>query len=105
MNQSVTGNGFLKRKFRFLDSFVFMLYCCYTVCFYSTSESCTLLNVLPGTAVLLKDIFSQLEQSNTKTRSEKEANARSALEELDIKKLTLSQAGRILNSRVDWPKV
>merc|ERR1719494_336477 len=92
-----------------MKKYLFVLFGDYTrrpeAYFRLMSESCTLLNVLPGTAVLLKDIFLQLEQSNTKTRSEKEANARSALEELDIKKLTLSQAGRILNSRVDWPKV
>jgi len=66
-------------------------------------ESCTLLNLLAGSAVLLKEVFEQAEKRYKKTLP-KENHVKAALQDIGVKHLSYAQVHRILISRIDWPK-
>ncbi|XP_012558098.2 RAD50-interacting protein 1 isoform X1 [Hydra vulgaris] len=66
-------------------------------------DSCVLLNILPGTAILLKQNFKQADE--LKTGEEKESLVRTSLTDIGICNLSFSCAHQLLNSRIDWPRV
>jgi len=64
-------------------------------------DSCTLLNLSTGTAYLLKEL---LQQQQHKNKEEVEQDVMSSLKEMGVSFLTSYQAGRLINSRIDyWP--
>lgn len=75
---------------------------------FSLKESCILLNFLPGTAMLIKEDLQQFNvilPTSTKKKTKKEEEIVTMLAEHGVKYLTIEQATRIINSRLDWPKV
>ncbi|XP_057317633.1 RAD50-interacting protein 1-like [Hydractinia symbiolongicarpus] len=72
--------------------------------FKMLNDSCTLLNLLPGSAVLLKAVLEQAEKTS-ETSEENESAVKTSLQDMGIKHLTSLQASRLVTARVDWPKI
>ena len=70
---------------------------------FRLKDCCNLLNILPGTAILLKQNFKQADR--LKTVEEKESSVQSSLADIGVCNLTFSHAQQLLNARVDWPRV
>eukprot|EP00112_Aurelia_sp_Birch-Aquarium-sp1_P009117 Seg2024.4 transcript_id=Seg2024.4/GoldUCD/mRNA.D3Y31 product="RAD50-interacting protein 1" protein_id=Seg2024.4/GoldUCD/D3Y31 len=70
--------------------------------FKLSKESCNLLNLLPGSAVLLRDV---LVASDEKTKKQSYFDGVNALFDVDVKNISPSNSLSILNSRIDWPKI
>ena len=60
-------------------------------------ESCILLNLLPGSAVLLREVLMN--------SSKDETDAINSLCEIGVANILPESALQILNSRIDWPKI
>ena len=71
--------------------------------YFRLRESFTVLNLLPGSAILLKEVFEQAEATCNSLES-KEDFVKNNLKEVGVKHLTYTQVHRLLISRIDWPK-
>ena len=71
--------------------------------YFRFRESFTVLNLLPGSAILLKEVFEQAEATCNSLES-KEDFVKNNLKEVGVKHLTYTQVHRLLISRIDWPK-
>ena len=80
-----------------ISSAVTCSYCCFRFCL-RLKEACILLNLMPGSAVLLKET---LEEYTPKTKNETSCTA---LEELGVYRLSVSEVLNVLNSRINWNK-
>lgn len=65
-------------------------------------DSCILLNLLPGSAVLLRDVL--MASSKRGNDDENGLVLVQSLQEIGVKNISPEMALRILSSRVDWPK-
>ena len=65
-------------------------------------EACILLNLLPGSAVLLRDL---LKSSESDVNEEGISPASAALQDTGVYRLTSEQALKVLNLRVHLPSV
>lgn len=70
--------------------------------FYRVKEACILLNLLPGSVVLLRDL---LKTSESVSEGECISPACAALQDAGVYRLTLEDALKVLNLRVHLPSV
>ena len=70
---------------------------------HRVKEACILLNLLPGSAVLLRDLL----KSSASTNSEGEgvSSSRAALQDAGVYRLTPDDALKVLNLRVHLPNI
>jgi len=71
--------------------------------FKLTKESCILLNLLPGSAALLREVLVMSTEKGEKDQTALEATK--SLLEIGVNSISPETALRILNSRVDWPRI
>ena len=73
----------------------------------SVREACSLLTLLPGSAVLLREELQAAAKENA-SMAELDGSATKAAEValvgMDVKNIPLHQAGGVLNRRIDWPQ-
>ena len=82
---------------------VIIQYLMSSICIARTKESCILLNLLPGSAALLQEVLVMSTKKSKKDQTASEATK--ALLDIGVNGISPEIALRILNSRVDWPRI
>ena len=74
-----------------------------TICsLFRSKEACQLLTVLPGSGILLREVLLGSVKEVPDLNSDRDA--KTALLDLGVHKLTRQQALTVLMRRVDWPQ-